>query len=229
MPLPRSLTAPVLGLALLATTAGCVTDPETGEQHMSKAGIGALGGAAGGALIGSLAGGRHSGGSALLGAGIGALAGGAVGTYMDSQERKLRAQTAGTGVKVVRDGNELRLEMPSGITFDTGSYAILPQFRQTMDQVAQTLSQYPQTFVDVYGHTDSTGSDQINIPLSENRARSVADYLYSHGVQAPRIGVRGFGSSQPVASNDTPDGRAQNRRVEIRLTPFTQDEARGGY
>lgn len=229
MILSRTLAAPILALALLATTAACVTDPETGEQHLSKGGIGALGGATGGALIGSLAGGRHSGGSALLGAGIGALAGGAVGTYMDSQERKLRAQTAGTGVKIVRNGNELRLEMPSGITFDTSSYAILPQFRQTLDQVSQTLGQYPKTFVDVYGHTDSTGSDQINVPLSEDRARSVADYLSSHGVQPARIGVRGFGSSQPVASNDTPDGRAQNRRVEIRLTPFTQDNAQGGY
>jgi outer membrane protein OmpA-like peptidoglycan-associated protein len=223
----RSFVAATL-LAMLATTA-CVTDPQTGKQHLSKGGIGTMGGAGTGALIGSLAGGRHSGGSALLGAGIGALAGGAVGTYMDEQEKKLRAQTAGSGVKVVRNGDELRLEMPSGITFDTGSYEILPQFRGTLDQVSQTLAGYRNTFVDIYGHTDSTGGDKINMPLSENRARSVADYLSSHGVQPVRIGVRGFGSIQPIASNDTPDGRAQNRRVEIRLTPVTAQDMEGGY
>lgn len=203
--------------AMLATT-GCVTDPVTGEKHLSKAGIGALGGAGGGGLIGGIAGGRTG---ALIGAGIGALAGGAVGAYMDGQEKKLRAQTAGTGVRVVRQGDQLVLEMPAGITFDTNSYAILPQLRPTLDQVAETLSQYKQTYVDVYGHTDSSGTDAINIPLSENRARSVADYLSSHGVLPQRIATRGFGSSQPIAPNDTPEGRAQNRRVEIRLTPVT--------
>ncbi len=212
----------VVPLAALLATSGCVTDPETGEKHLSKGGIGALAGAGGGGLIGGIAGGRTG---ALIGAGIGALAGGAVGTYMDDQEKKLRAQTAGTGVKVVRQGNQLVLQMPSGITFDSNSYAIMPQFRPTLDQVAETLGQYKQTYVDVYGHTDSTGGDAINIPLSENRARSVADYLSSHGVISARIATRGFGSSQPVASNDTPEGRAQNRRVEIRLTPVTVENS----
>lgn len=221
MILPRPLAVTATMLALLSTTA-CMTDPETGQQHLSKTGTGALAGAGGGALLGALVGGRHAGTGALIGAGIGALAGTAVGGYMDEQEKKLRAQTAGSGVQIVRQGNELVLRMPSGITFDSNSYAILPQFRGTLDQVSQTLANYPKTYVDVYGHTDATGGDAINMPLSENRARSVADYLSSHGVQPVRIGIRGFGSSQPIATNDTPDGRAQNRRVEIRLTPVTQ-------
>lgn len=214
----RMLLAAALAAAL--ATGGCVTDPDTGQRHLSKTGIGALAGAGGGGLIGGLAGGRTG---TLIGAGVGALAGTAVGSYMDAQERKLREQTAGTGIKVVRQGDQLLLQMPSSITFDTNSYMLLPQFRPTLDQVAQTISQYRQTYVDVYGHTDSTGTDAINMPLSENRARSVADYLSSHGVIPARISIRGFGSSQPVASNDTPEGRAQNRRVEIRLTPVTAD------
>lgn len=219
--MPKRFMLAVPLAAMLATSA-CVTDPATGEKHLSKGGIGALAGAGGGGLIGGIAGGRTG---ALIGAGIGALAGGAVGAYMDDQEKKLRAQTAGTGVQVVRQGNQLVLQMPSGITFDSNSYEIQPQFRSTLDQVAATLSQYKQTYVDVYGHTDSSGGDAINIPLSENRARSVADYLSSRGVVPARIATRGFGSTQPVASNDTPEGRAQNRRVEIRLTPITAENS----
>ncbi|USI73332.1 OmpA family protein [Sphingomonas morindae] len=226
MALPRSLGTAAATLALLAT-AGCVTDPNTGERTMSKTGIGALGGAAGGAVLGALVGGRHSQTETLLGAGIGALAGTAVGSYMDQQERRLRAQTAGSGIAVERRGDELTLRMPSSITFDTNSYLIQPRFQATLDRVAQTLAAYPQTFVDVYGYTDSTGGDAINVPLSQNRARAVADYLAGHGVVPPRIGVRGMGAQMPIASNDTPDGRQQNRRVEIKLTPVTQDDRSG--
>ncbi|HET8613242.1 MAG TPA: OmpA family protein [Sphingomonas sp.] len=221
MPFSRKFIAAVSAPALLAT-AGCVTNPETGQRQLSKAGIGAIGGAAGGALLGTLVGGRHSRTEALVGAGIGALAGGAVGAYMDNQEKKLRAETAGSGVEVERDGDQLILRIPSGITFATNSYTIEPPFQATLDKVARTLADYPQTFVDVYGFTDSTGTDAINQPLSENRARSVADYLSSHGVNPARIAIRGYGSAYPVASNATPEGRAQNRRVEIKLTPVTQ-------
>ncbi|MFD1949203.1 OmpA family protein [Sphingomonas arantia] len=211
-------------LALTATTA-CVTDPNTGEQRVSRAAIGAGLGGLGGLLAGDVLGGRRDRTEKIVGAGIGAIAGGAIGGYMDRQEQALRRQTAGTGVEVTRDGDDLLLNIPSGITFDTNSYAIQPQFRTTLDQVAQTLTQYNQTMVDVYGHTDSTGGDQINIPLSENRARSVADYLTTRGVQSARLATRGFGSSQPVASNDTLDGRAQNRRVEIKIVPVSDDRA----
>lgn len=156
-----------------------------------------------------------------MGAGIGALAGAGVGYYMDEQERKLRQQTAGTDVQVIRQGDELLLNMPSGVTFDTNSYTVKPEFRGTLDQVASTLREYNKTIVDVYGHTDSTGNDTINVPLSQNRARAVADYLTTRGVQSARIGTQGFAASRPIASNDTPEGRQANRRVEIKLVPIT--------
>lgn len=214
----NSLLGSTLAVALVATTA-CTTDPQTGERRMSKAAIGALAGAAVGTGAGALVGGRKKRTEMIVGAGIGALAGTAVGAYMDKQERELREKTAGTDVEVVRNGDDLLLNMPSGITFETNSYAIQPQFRQTLDNVASTLAQYDKTYIDVYGHTDSTGGDAINIPLSQNRAKSVADYLTMRGVASARIGTQGFGASQPLASNDTPDGRQKNRRVEIKIVP----------
>jgi outer membrane protein OmpA-like peptidoglycan-associated protein len=206
--------------ALLATTA-CTTNPETGRRELSKAAIGALAGAAVGTGAGALVGGRHNRTEMIVGAGIGAIAGGAVGGYMDRQEQALRARTAGTDVDVIRQGDEILLNMPAGVTFATNSYEIQPRFRHTLDQVAETLAQYNQTYLDVYGHTDSTGNDAINVPLSQNRAAAVADYLASRGVQAARIGTQGFGSSRPVASNDTAEGRQANRRVEIKIVPVS--------
>jgi len=219
----RSLKITAAAMLALTMTTACVTDPNTGEKRVSRAAIGAGLGGLGGLLAGDVLGGRSDRTEKIIGAGIGAIAGGAVGGYMDRQEQALRRQTAGTGVEVSRQGDDLLLNIPSGITFDTNSYAIQPQFRQTLDQVATTLSQYNQTMVDVYGHTDSTGGDAINIPLSRNRAQSVADYLTTRGVQSARLGVQGFGASQPVASNTTVDGRAQNRRVEIKIVPVRDD------
>ncbi|HTG37945.1 OmpA family protein [Sphingomonas sp.] len=213
-------------IAALGITSACVTDPVTGERSISKAAIGGLGGAFGGYLLGDIVGGRRDRTEKILGAGIGALAGAGVGAYMDRQERELRQQTAGTGIDVVRQGDELVLDMPSGITFDFDSTAIRPQFRQTLDQVADTLSRYDQTYVDVYGHTDSVGSDAYNQGLSERRASAVADYLVTRGVQSARLGTRGFGETQPVAPNDSEEGRAENRRVEIKLVPITQNDLR---
>jgi outer membrane protein OmpA-like peptidoglycan-associated protein len=213
-------------IAALGVTSACVTDPVTGERRISKAAIGGLGGAFGGYLLGDIVGGRRDRTEKIVGAGIGALAGAGIGTYMDRQERELRERTAGTGIDVVRQGDELVLDMPSGITFDFDSTAIRPQFRQTLDQVSDTLRRYDQTYVDVYGHTDSVGSDAYNQGLSERRASAVADYLTSRGVQSARLGTRGYGETQPVASNDTEEGRAENRRVEIKLVPITQDDLR---
>ena len=215
-------------IALLTAStllAGCVTNPETGERKLSKAAIGALAGTALGAGAGALVGGKHSRTEAIVGAGIGALAGGAIGTYMDRQEAKLREQTAGSGVEVERRGDELLLNMPSGITFATNSYEVQPQFRTTLDKVAGILGEYNQTYVDVYGHTDSTGSDSINLPLSRNRAGAVSNYLSTHGVAAARLGTQGFGASQPIASNATIDGRQKNRRVEIKIVPIKESAA----
>jgi len=213
-----------LGAALLTTTAACVTNPETGEREFpTRTVIGALGGAVGGYLLGDLIGGRGDRTERILGAGIGAIAGGAIGQYMDRQEQELRRRTAGTGVDVERQGNELVLTMPSGITFAHDRFDVQPQFQPTLDQIAQTLSAYPATMIDVYGHTDSTGSDAYNQSLSERRAQSVASYLSGRGVQAVRIATRGFGETQLIHNpDDTEAERQANRRVEIRIVPVEQ-------
>jgi outer membrane protein OmpA-like peptidoglycan-associated protein len=210
-----------LVVAMLPLSA-CVTDPETGNRTISKAAIGGIGGALGGYLLGDLVGGRRDRTEKILGAGIGAVAGAGVGYYMDEQERKLRQQTAGTGINVIRDGDNLVLDMPSEITFGVDSANIDVGFRNTLDQVASTLMQYEKTYVDVLGHTDSTGSDAYNQALSERRASAVADYLSTRGVQSARLAARGYGESQPKASNLDAAGRSANRRVEIRLVPVTQ-------
>jgi outer membrane protein OmpA-like peptidoglycan-associated protein len=215
----------MISLAVLASMlplSACVTDPETGNRKISKTAIGGVGGALGGYLLGDLIGGRRDRTEKILGAGIGAVAGAGIGNYMDEQEKKLRQQTAGTGIEVTRDGDNLVLDMPSGITFAVDSSNIEPNFRATLDQVATTLTQYEKTYVDVMGHTDSTGSDAYNQGLSERRASSVAGYLTSRGVQSARLATKGYGESQPKASNLDEAGRAENRRVEIRLVPVTQ-------
>ncbi|RZM34333.1 MAG: OmpA family protein [Sphingomonas sp.] len=220
----RILAAAALGA--LVTTSACTTDPETGERRISKTALGGIGGALGGYLLGDLVGGRRDRTEKILGAGIGGLAGAGIGAYMDKQERDLRARTAGTDVQVTREGDNLVLNIPSGITFAYDSADVQPQFQRTLDQVASTLSQYNQTYIDVYGHTDSTGSDSYNQTLSERRANAVADYLSSRGVQTARIGTRGYGETQPIASNDTDAGRAANRRVEVKIVPITQNDVR---
>ena len=222
----RSKFLAAAALTALVTTSACTTDPDTGQRRISSTAIGGIGGALGGYLLGDLVGGRNDRTAKILGAGIGGLAGAGIGAYMDKQERDLRARTAGTDVQVTREGDNLILNIPSGITFGYNSAAVQPQFQRTLDQVADTLSQYNQTFVDVYGFTDSTGSESYNQQLSERRAVSVADYLAAHGVQAARIGTRGFGESNPVASNDTEAGRAANRRVEIKIVPISQNDLR---
>ena len=216
----------IIGAALAALTlSGCVTNPDMGNRKISNAGIGAIGGAVGGYLLGDILGGRNDRTEKILGAGIGAIAGAGVGSYMDAQEKKLRAQTAGTGVDVVRQGDDLLLRMPSGITFATKQSSIQPQFYSTLNQVGQTLKDYPKTMIDVMGHTDSDGAEAYNQTLSEQRARSVADYLTAQGVQPVRLATRGYGEMQPIASNETPEGKAQNRRVEIKIVPAVEGGA----
>ncbi|PCG10906.1 MAG: glycine zipper 2TM domain-containing protein [Sphingomonas sp.] len=217
------LLAAAATLSLVSVSA-CTTDPDTGERRISKTAIGGIGGALGGYLLGDLVGGRQDRTEKILGAGIGGIAGAAVGSYMDKQEREMRARTAGTDVQVVRQGDDLLLNIPSGINFAYNSANVEPQFRATLDRVAGVLSEYNQSYIDVYGHTDSTGSDAYNQTLSERRAASVADYLSSHGVQAARIATRGFGETQPIASNETEEGRAANRRVEIKIVPVSQND-----
>lgn len=223
----RSKIAAGAALAALATTtAACTTDPETGQQRLSKTAIGGIGGALGGYLLGDLVGGRHDRTEKIVGAGIGGVAGAAIGAYMDKQERELRQRTAGTDVQVIRQGDDLLLNIPSGVNFAHNSAMVEPRFQQTLDKVAGVLSdpQNSRTYVDVYGHTDSTGSATYNQGLSERRAAAVALYLESRGVQAARVATRGFGMTQPIASNETEEGRAQNRRVEIKIVPIAQSD-----
>ncbi|MFW6323773.1 MAG: OmpA family protein [Desulfovibrionales bacterium] len=210
-------------LLVLFTVSACsTTNPYTGERQTSKAAIGAGIGAAGGAVAGAVIGGGDWRKRALLGAGIGAVAGGSVGYYMDVQEAKLRERLQGTGVSVTRQGDQIILNMPSNITFDVDSAAIKPQFFDVLNSVVLVLDEYEKTYVDILGHTDSTGSEAYNQALSERRAESVSAYLKAQGTLPARILTKGFGESRPVATNNTVEGRSLNRRVEIVLTPVTQ-------
>jgi outer membrane protein OmpA-like peptidoglycan-associated protein len=210
-------------LAAAALVGACSTDPYTGQQKVSNTAGGAALGAGLGALAGMAVGGSRNAqrNAVLIGAGLGALTGGAIGATMDRNEADLRAQLQGTGVSVTRVGDQVVLNMPSDITFDTDRDAIKPAFRQVLNSVAIVLNRYQRTVVDVYGHTDSTGSDAHNNDLSQRRAMSVANYLSTQGVDPRRFAVTGFGSTRPIATNGTPEGRALNRRVEIQLSPLT--------
>lgn len=180
--------------------------------------IGAVAGAVAGLLSGDDATERRQ--RALVGAGVGAIAGGAIGNYQDRQERALRERMAGTGVDVVRNGDNITLNMPENITFGFDRSDLQSQFYPVLDNVANTLREYNQTIVEVAGHTDSKGTDAYNQALSERRAASVGNYLMSKGLMRDRFILVGAGESRPVASNDTESGRAQNRRVEITLVPL---------
>jgi len=215
----------VVLMSVGAFLAACTTtNPYTGEQQISKTAGGAAIGAAAGALGGLFVGGssRAQRNAVLIGAGLGALAGGAVGNYMDRQEAELRAQLEGTGVSVTRAGDQIILNMPGNITFNTDQDAIKAQFYNVLNSVALVLNKYNQSLVDVFGHTDSTGSPAYNQGLSERRAFSVAQYLGGRGVDGRRISVIGYGASQPIASNATEMGRSQNRRVEIQIAPLRE-------
>lgn len=210
----------VVVVALSATlVAGCeglntlATGPDA-EKTRRGAGYGAAAGAA----IGLLTKGNKF-ENALIGAAIGGLAGGAIGNYQDRQERQLREQLAGTGVEVVRQSENIVLDMPGGVTFRTDSSELSPEAKSLLDKVSSTLVEYNQTMIEVAGHTDSTGRPEYNQSLSERRAQSVATHLSSRGVPQPRMIIVGGGQNHPVASNDTPEGRAQNRRVEITIVP----------
>lgn len=202
-----------LTLASVVLVSGCASMTETQQTTAKGAGIGAVAGAA----IGAVAGGGRG---AAIGAGVGAAAG-AVGGYvwsqkMEDQKRSMEQATSGTGVAVTQTAdNQLKLEVPSDVSFDVGRADIKPNFRPILDKFSQGLVSNPAATVRIIGHTDSTGSDAINNPLSVNRATSVRDYLVDHGVATQRIAVDGRGSHEPIADNSTEAGRAKNRRVEI--------------
>lgn len=214
----------LIAIAVVTMLAACSTiNPYTGEKQTSKVVKGAGIGAAAGAVVGLISGddSRERRKHALIGAGVGALAGGAVGYYMDVQEAKLREKLAGTGVGVVRDGDNIILNMPSNVTFAVDSADISSSFYRVLDSVTLVVNEYDKTLIEVMGHTDSTGSEQHNQVLSEKRARSVSDYFNSREVTPTRLATYGYGENHPVADNSSDAGRAQNRRVEIALVPIT--------
>lgn len=179
---------------------------------------GAAIGAVTGAIIGKSTA-NHKDKRAVFGAAIGAIAGAAIGDYMDKQEEAMRKDLSGSGVEVVREGDNLRLVMPSNITFATNEAYITAGFHDTLNTVARILNTYDKTFLSIEGHTDSSGSETYNQQLSEKRAISVKDYLVGQGVMGERLSTEGYGEMRPVASNETASGKAKNRRVEIQIVP----------
>lgn len=213
-----SLLMLTLGATGCATYTGQTSDPNDPNRTRTGALIGAGIGAVAGLLSGGDATERRQ--RALVGVGVGGLTGGAIGAYQDRQEAALRRQTAGTGIDVSRDGDVIKLNLPDGVTFDFGKADLKPQFYPALNNVAATLREYNQTIVEVTGHTDSVGSDAVNQRLSEQRANSVGSYLIGQGLVRERFEIVGMGKRYPIASNDTEQGRALNRRVEIRLAPI---------
>jgi outer membrane protein OmpA-like peptidoglycan-associated protein len=203
---------------------GCMTyDPYTGEEKTSSATKGSIIGAIGGAAVGAATSSKSDRGKgALIGAASGAAVGGGIGYYMDRQEAQLRRKLEGSGVRVVRNGDQIDLVMPGNITFDVNQSTIKPSFQDTLESVAVVLKEFDKTSIRIEGHTDSTGSRDYNQLLSERRAGAVRDFLLDRGIDASRTRAVGYGPRQPVASNDTAAGREQNRRVELTLVPMAQ-------
>nr|WP_238376684.1 OmpA family protein [Luteimonas abyssi] len=203
-----------------ASYTGQTNDPNDPNRTRTGALVGAGIGAVAGLLSGDSATERRQ--HAMIGAGVGALAGGAVGSYQDRQEAELRRQMAGTGVDVVRQGDNITLNMPGNVTFGFDQADIQPQFYPVLNNVASTLRQYEQTVIEIAGHTDNQGSASYNQQLSERRAQAVSQYLGGQGINQQRMITVGAGFSRPIADNGTEAGRAQNRRVEITLVPIQQ-------
>ena len=202
--------------------AGCASQnpydnqPPSSNKTAKYGGLGALAGAAAGALISH----DNRGKGALIGAAIGGASAAGYGYYADKQEAEFRQSMQGTGVEVQRQGDQIKLIMPGNITFATDSSEIVSNFYAPLHNLASSFKQFNQNTIEIVGFTDSTGSRQYNMDLSQRRAQSVATYLTAQGVDGTRLSTRGAGPDQPIASNATADGRAQNRRVEVNLRPL---------
>ena len=207
----------LLVAAACAMLVACTTNPYTGEQQASKTATYGLGAAAVCGLVGAMDSAKKA-RNAALGCGI---VGAGVGAYMDVQEKKLREQLQGTGVRVVREGDNIRLVMPGNITFNTDSYQLRADFYPVLNSVGLVLAKYADTTIRITGHTDNRGSRQYNLTLSEKRADSVANYLVTRDVARGRMYIEGAAFDQPVADNGTAAGRAENRRVELYILPKT--------
>jgi outer membrane protein OmpA-like peptidoglycan-associated protein len=220
----RILVSSTAALALLTTTA-CVTDPNTGERKVSRTAIGTGLGGTLGYLLGGAIGGNTG---RIIGAGIGGSAGAVVGQQYDRQIKELREQTVGSGVDVeeIGDSEAILVRLPDGVTFARGSASINPGFQDTLNSVAESLVRYPNSLIDVYGFTDTTGSPATNQRLSEQRAQAVADFLTSRGVARSRVETRGFGEQREYLRVPTGDNvdEPRNRRVEIKIMPISQEQ-----
>jgi outer membrane protein OmpA-like peptidoglycan-associated protein len=212
-------------IASLIALQGCTTiDPYSREEKTSNATTGAVIGAVAGAVLGIATSKdkKDRKKRALRGAGIGAITGGGVGYYMDVQEAKLRQRLENTGVSVSRSGDNIILNLPGNITFNVDKTDVRSDFVEILGSVALVLKEYKSTMIEVAGHTDSSGSNSYNQLLSQQRAQSVSNILVRNGVAAVRIDTVGYGETRPIASNSTPQGRQQNRRVELTLLPYQQ-------
>ncbi|WP_428657016.1 OmpA family protein [Photobacterium satsumensis] len=211
----------VFATATAVVATGCsTTNPYTGEEQTAKATSGSLIGAVAGAAIGVASSSKSDRGKgALIGAASGAALGGGIGYYMDVQEAELRKQLQSTGISVTRDGDNIILNMPNTITFGFDDTALSGQAKKALSNVALVAKEYDETMLNVYGFTDSTGAASYNLRLSQVRASEVSNELLRGGVANNRIVTKGMGESHPIASNDNEQGRAQNRRVEIVLSP----------
>ena len=212
----------VASIALALAVAGCTIDPYTGEKKTSNTAKGAGLGALAGAAIGAATAGKDKNKAIKQGALAGAAVGAGAGYYMDTQEARLRQQLEATGVRVERIGDTIKLIMPGNITFDTSSSSLKPSFTDVLDSVVEVVKEFDKTLLQINGYTDSTGSFEYNQNLSEQRAESVARFFLNSGVAASRVRTAGMGPRDPIASNDTAAGRAQNRRVELSLIPTGQ-------
>lgn len=207
----------IVALCIIALlTSACSIDPYTGEDKVSNTAWGGMAGVASGAAIGVLAGGGKG---ALIGAGSGAILGAGAGYYMDRQEAQLRAKLRNSGVRIQRQGDNLKLIMPGNITFASGSAKVTNSFYPILNSVAVILKEFDKSTIDIIGFTDSSGNSTSNQVLSEERANSVTTYIIRSGVSHQRINAKGYGSRYPVASNTSVMGRSQNRRVEISIRP----------
>ncbi|QSX36717.1 OmpA family protein [Shewanella sedimentimangrovi] len=209
-------------LALSVGVSGCTTvNPYTNEEQTSKATSGAIIGAIAGAAVGVASSSKKDRGKgALIGAASGAAVGGGIGYYMDVQEAKLREQLKSTGVSVTREGDNIVLNMPNEVTFEVNKTELNPGAKRVLDSVVLVAKEYDKTLLNVEGHTDSSGSDSYNLRLSQVRASEVGNYLLTKGLPAKRVATEGKGEMEPIASNADAAGRAENRRVEIILSPL---------
>ncbi len=213
----------VLGCSLMVL-AGCqTTNPYSNESQNAKATNGALIGAIAGAAIGVASSSRSDRGKgALIGAASGAALGGGIGYYMDTQEAELRKQLQSTGVSVTRSGDNIVLNMPNEVTFGVDQTDLSSGAKRVLNSVALVAKEYDQTQLNVLGYTDSSGAESYNLRLSKIRAIEVANYLVAQKIEYGRVKSEGLGESRPIATNATTEGRAQNRRVEIVLSPLPQ-------